>query len=266
MKKLMKCLLAVTMVLTLSGCGNKDDKVTMSGSTSMEKLLTAMNEAYLEETGVMVTAEYSGSGEGIKAVTEGKVNIGNSSRALKEEEKEAGVVENIVAIDGIAVILDKSNTVTDLTKEDLAKIYKGEITNWKELGGQDQNIVVIGREAGSGTRAAFEEIVNVKDACKYAQEIDNTGGVMAKVASIKGAIGYVSLDVVDDSVIAASINGVNATVENIKSGSYLLQRPFVMATKGEIKDQSKAVQNYFEFVKSDTGQKIIEKVGLITVE
>ena len=267
MKKIGKLLLVAMMVATLTGCGNqKDDKITMSGSTSMEKLMTAMNEAYLEETGTTVTCEYTGSGEGIKAIQDGKVTIGNSSRALKDEEKSSGIVENIVAIDGIAVVLDKSNTVTNLTKDDLARIYKGEITNWKELGGNDQNIVVIGREAGSGTRSAFEEIVNVKDQCQYAQEIDNTGGVMAKVASIPGAIGYVSLDVVDDTVTAATIEGVEATVDNIKSGKYLLQRPFVCATKGEISTQSKSVQDYFKFIESDAGQQIIEKVGLITVD
>lgn len=266
MKKMMKYLLVAIMAVSLVGCGNNKEKVTMSGSTSMQKLVTALNEVYAEETGIQITAEYTGSGEGIKAVSQGKVTIGNSSRALKEEEKSLGVVENIVAIDGIVVILDKTNIVTNLTKEQLASIYKGEITNWSQLGGADQQIVVIGREAGSGTRSAFEEIVGVADKCKYAQEIDNTGGVMTKVSSIPGAIGYVSLDVINDLVITPSIEGVLPTVENIKSGEYVLQRPFVMATNGEISQLPQNVQDYFKFIESETGQEIVKKVGLITVK
>ncbi len=270
MKKLFKSLMVAAVAVAITGCtstsGSANKPVTMSGSTSMEKLMSAMNEAYYNETQNEATAEYTGSGAGIEAVLNGTVNIGNSSRALKEEEKTKGAVENIVAIDGIAIIVDKANTVSNLTKEQLAKIYTGEITNWSELGGNDQNIVVIGREAGSGTRGAFEEILKVENNCKYAQEIDSTGAVMAKVASIPGAIGYVSLDVVDDTVKAMEIDGVVGNEENIKAGTYALQRPFVMVTNGEISKQDQAVQDYFKFVQSDKGQEIIKSVGLITVE
>lgn len=267
MKKLFKGLLIAAMAIAMTGCGSKqNDVVTATGSTSMEKLCKAMEEAYMEETGNEVQTEFTGSGAGIEGVLAGTVNIGNSSRALKDEEKSKGAVENIVAIDGIAVVVDKANTVTNLTKEQLSKIYTGEITNWSEVGGNDQNIVVIGRESGSGTRGAFEEILKIEDQCKYAQEIDSTGAVMAKVASIPGAIGYVSLDVVDDTVSALKLEGVEATEANIKSGDYLLQRPFVMATKGEISEQSKAVQDYFKFIQSEKGQEVIKSVGLITVD
>lgn len=270
MKKLLKSLMVVAVAFAITGCndsgGNTSNKpVTMAGSTSMEKMMTAMNESYYNETGNEATAQYTGSGAGIEAVLSGSVNIGNASRALKEEEKQKGAVENIVAIDGIAVVIDKANNVTNLTKDQLAKIYKGEIKNWSEVGGADQNIVVIGREAGSGTRGAFEEILKIENQCQYAQEIDSTGTVMAKVASIPGSIGYVSLDVVNDTVKALQIEGVEGNEENIKAGTYALQRPFVMVTKGEISTQDQAVQDYFKFIESDKGQEIIKSVGLITV-
>ncbi|MDO5410295.1 MAG: phosphate ABC transporter substrate-binding protein [Lachnospiraceae bacterium] len=241
--------------------------ITLSGSTSMEKLATAMAEAFMaEHTGVTVTPEFTGSSAGIEAVTAGTVNIGNSSRSLTDSEKAAGAVENIVAIDGIAVIADKENTVEDLTKEQLTKIYKGEVKNWSELGGPNEAVVVIGRENGSGTRGAFEELLEVEDACKYANELDSTGAVLAKVASTPGAIGYVSLDVLDDSVKAMKLEGVEATADNIKAGKYFLSRPFVMATKGEISEQSELVQAFFDFVKSDAGKKVVAGAGLITVD
>lgn len=241
--------------------------ITMTGSTSMEKYASAMNEAFMMAyPDVTAEAQYTGSGAGIEAVAAGTVDIGNSSRALKEEEKQNGVVENIVAIDGIGIITDKQNTVTNLTTEDISKIYKGEVKNWSELGGPDQAIVVIGREAGSGTRGAFEEIVAVEGQCQYAQEIDSTGAVMAKVASTPGAIGYVSLDVIDDTVNTLSINGVVPTTQTIQDGSYTLTRPFVMATKGEIAQQSLAVQAYFDFIHSEAGQAVIEQVGLTSAK
>ncbi|MDY3255484.1 MAG: substrate-binding domain-containing protein, partial [Lachnospiraceae bacterium] len=165
--------------------------------------------------------------------------------------------------DGIAVIAEKSNTVTDISAEDLAKVYKGEVSNWKDLGGDDQPIVVIGREAGSGTRDAFEELMEVKDACVYAQELDSTGAVLAKVASTPGAIGYVSLDVVDDTVIGLKIDGVEPTEEQILAGNYVLQRPFVMATTGELSEQNEIVKAWFDYIGSETGKEIIKKVGLI---
>lgn len=241
--------------------------ISMVGSTSMEKLANALSEAFMEEyPDVTVTAEFVGSGAGIEAVTNGTADIGNSSRSLKDEEKAAGVVENVVAIDGIAVCVDPANEVADLTKEQLTNIYNGTVTNWKEVGGADEPIIVIGREAGSGTRGAFEELVDLKDACKYANELDSTGAVIAKVASTPGAIGYASLDALDDSVKALSLEGVEATAENIKAGNYFLSRPFVMATKGEISEQNDLVQAWFDFVLGDEGQQVASEVGLITVK
>lgn len=238
--------------------------VTLAGSTSMEKLANAMNEAFMEKyPNVSVTAEFTGSSAGIESLEAGSVDIGDASRALSDDEKSQGVVENIVAIDGIAVITDTANTVTDIKSEDLAKVYTGEITNWKDLGGPDEQIVVIGREAGSGTRDAFEELMDVKDSCKYAQELDSTGAVLAKVAATPGAVGYVSLDVLDDTVNGLKINSVEPTEDNILAGDYVLQRPFVMATKGEISEQSKQVQAYFDFINSADGQNVIKSVGLI---
>ena len=241
--------------------------LSMVGSTSMEKLANALSEAFMEEyPDVTVTAEFVGSGAGIEAVTNGTADIGNSSRSLKDEEKATGVVENVVAIDGIAVCVDPANEVADLTKEQLTNIYNGTITNWKEVGGADEPIIVIGREAGSGTRGAFEELVDLQDACKYANELDSTGAVIAKVASTPGAIGYASLDALDDSVKALSLEGVEATAENIKAGNYFLSRPFVMATKGEISEQNDLVQAWFDFVLGDEGQQVASEVGLITVK
>ena len=238
--------------------------VTLAGSTSMEKLANAMNEAFMEKyPNVSATAEFTGSSAGIESLAAGSVDIGDASRALSDDEKGQGIVENIVAIDGIAVITDTDNTITDIKSEDLAKVYTGEITNWKDLGGKDEQIVVIGREAGSGTRDAFEELMDVKDSCKYAQELDSTGAVLAKVAATPGAIGYVSLDVLDDTVNGLQINSVEPTEENILAGTYVLQRPFVMATKGEISEQSKQVQAYFDFINSEDGQNVIKSVGLI---
>ena len=241
--------------------------ISMVGSTSMEKLANALSEAFMEEhPDVTVTAEFVGSGAGIEAVTNGTTDIGNSSRNLKDEEKAAGVVENVVAIDGIAVCVDPANEVADLTKEQLTNIYNGTVTNWKEVGGADEPIIVIGREAGSGTRGAFEELVDLVDGCKYANELDSTGAVIAKVASTPGAIGYASLDALDDSVKALSLEGVEATAENIKAGNYFLSRPFVMATKGEISEQNDLVQAWFDFVLGDEGQQVASEVGLITVK
>ena len=281
MKKLLTVLLAVLMVLGLSACSNNSaadrntdkennqietlsGKLSLSGSTSMEKVCEALAETFMEKyPDVTVTVEYTGSGAGIESVTNKMVDIGNSSRALKDTEKEKGVVENVIAIDGIAVITNNSNEVENLTKEDLIKIYTGEIKNWKELGGKDENIVVLGREAGSGTRGAFEELLGIVDSCVYAGELDSTGGVKAKVSSTEGTIGYVSLDVVDDTVKALKLDGVEATEANIKAGSYLLSRPFVMATNGEISAQNEIVQTWFDYIKSAKGQEVIKSVGLI---
>lgn len=246
--------------------GKLSGTLTISGSTSMEKLANIAIEAFmLKYPDVMASAEFVGSSTGVEQVIARAVDIGNASRNLKDSEKEAGAVENIIAIDGIAVIVDKSNTVVELTKEQLISIYTGEINNWSELGGSDQPIVVVGRESGSGTRGAFEEILGIEDQAAYANEINSTGGVMAKVASTPGAIGYVSLDIIDETVSAVALDGVAVTSDNIKAGDYFLSRPFVMATAGEISDQSEIVRNFFEFISSDEGKELIEKVGLISV-
>lgn len=241
--------------------------IALAGSTSMEKLANAVAESFMEKyPNVTVTAEFTGSSAGIESLLAGSADIGDASRALKDSEKEAGAVENIVAIDGIAVVTDTDNAVADLTKDQLISIYTGQTTNWSELGGADEAIVVVGREAGSGTRGAFEELLDIADQCTYANELDSTGAVMAKVASTPGAIGYVSLDVVDDTVKAFSLEGVEATADNIKAGNYFLSRPFVMATKGEISEQNELVQTLFDYLSSDEGKSVIAGVGLITVD
>ena len=278
MKKLGALLLACVLSLSLVGCGGNSSgdtagasnteisgKVSLDGSTSMEKFVNALKEAMAEKyPNLTLEPQFTGSGTGIQSVIAGTADIGDSSRALKDEEKAQGLVENIVAIDGIAVVVDKNNTVTNLTKDQLVKIYTGEITNWKEVGGADQKIVVIGREASSGTRGAFEEILDIEEKCKYAQELNETGAVMAAVAATPGAIGYVSLDNVDDSVIALQLDGVAPSEATVKDGSYALQRPFVMATKGEIKDQNEQVKAVFEFIDSEEGQAVIKSVGLVS--
>lgn len=285
MKRRIIAIMAAVSLMTfgLVGCGSespqsadaaeqgKNEKsvelngtIQLAGSTSMEKLCEAMSESFMERNpGVTVTVEYTGSGAGLESLAAGSVDIGNASRGLKDEEKASGVVENIVAIDGIAVITNKSCSIKDVTSKDLAKIYSGEITDWAELGGEEQPIVVIGREAGSGTRDAFEELLEVKDVCAYAQELDSTGAVLAKVATTPGAIGYVSLDVVDDTVSGLKIDGVEPTEEEILAGNYMLQRPFVMATKGEISEQNDLVQAWFNYINSDDGKEVIKQVGLI---
>ena len=248
------------------GTSNADlsGSISLAGSTSMEKLCEALKESFMEQNpNVTVSVEYTGSGAGIESVTAGSVDIGDSSRALTDDEKANGIEENIVAIDGIAVITDKDNSVTELTSDDLKKIYTGEVTNWNELGGNDEAIVVIGREAASGTRGAFEELLDIADQCKYAQELDSTGAVLAKVGSTPGAIGYVSLDVLDDTVTAMNLDGVEPTEDNIVAGKYLLSRPFVMATKGKVDEQNDLVKAWFDYVNSDAGKEVIKSVGLI---
>ena len=271
--------IAIIGIFTLIGCANKDKSntnksnailsgsITMAGSTSMEKFATALSEAFMKENSkVTINAEYIGSSAGIESLITGNVQIGNASRPLKDSELEAGVVENIVAIDGIAVVTNPNNKVTNLSTEELAKIYKGEISNWEELGGDDLPIVVVGREAGSGTRGAFEELLGIEEQCDYANEFDSTGAVKAKAASTKGAIGYVSFDVLDDTVNTFTLNGVAPNEETIQSGEYVLRRPFIMATTGEINSQSPEIQALFDYIKSDKGQALIESVGLFTAE
>ncbi len=262
-------LAAALMVTNICGCGASGDKalsgkISLAGSTSMQKVCEALMEGYMEKNEqVTVTTEYTGSGAGLESLASGSVDIGNASRHVKDTEKENGLVENVIALDGIAVIVNKANTVTDLTKDELIKVYQGEVKNWSELGGKDEAIVVIGRENGSGTRDAFEELLKLNDACAYAQELDSTGGVLAKVAATDGAIGYVSLDVVDSSVTAVKLDGVEASEAQILAGNYLLQRPFVMATKGSIEEQNELVKDWFAYLATEEGKSIIRKAGLI---
>lgn len=284
--KHMKKILALAMcgamaAVAFTGCSNNgttsgtseggntsvSGTITMTGSTSMMNLCEALKEVVPEALpGVTLDAQYTGSGAGIEGVTAGTVDIGNASRALTDEEKANGIVENVVAIDGIAVVVNPANTVTNLTTDQLKQIYTGAITNWSEVGGPDESIVVVGRESGSGTRGAFEELLEIEDQCAYAQELDSTGGVATTVSSTEGAIGYLSLDALDDTVKSVQIDGVDATEENIVAGTYPLQRPFVMATKGEISEQSELVQAFFDFVYSEQGQDVVKQVGLITVD
>ena len=272
MKKILLILAGLFVIANaFTACGNEstglNGTITLNGSTSMNKLANALKEGYMEANpGVTVNVEFTASGTGIQAAIDGTADIGNSSRALKSEELSAGLVENVVAIDGIAIIANKDVKVTDITSEQLAKVYKGEIKNWKELGGKDTPIVVVGRESGSGTRGAFEELLEVEDVCAYAQEIDSTGGVLSTVANTPGAIGYISLDVIDETVNVMAIDGVVASEKNIVAGSYMLSRPFVMATKGEITAQSELVQSFFAYIESEEGQAIIKQVGLILPE
>ena len=289
--KTLGILAAATLLMgSFAGCGNSastegndasndttaeasaDDKnaeslsgtISLAGSTSMEKVCESLMEGFMEKyPDITVTTEYTGSGAGLEALAAGSIDIGNSSRHVKEEESSNGLVENVIALDGIAVIVDVGNSTVELTSDQLAQIYKGELTNWSELGGDDEAIVVIGRESGSGTRDAFEELLEVADECKYAQELDSTGAVLAKVASTPGAIGYVSLDVVDDTVNSIVLDGSAATEEEILAGNYKLSRPFVMATKGEISNQSDLVQTWFDYINSAEGQEIIKGAGLI---
>lgn len=278
MKKLLSLALALVLSMSLVGCGNSSSgdssssedlsgKISLNGSTSMEKFVTALGEAFQEKyPNVTVEPQFTGSTSGIEALVNGTCDIADSSRSLTDDEKNKGLVENVVAIDGIAVIVNPNNTAENLTKQQLTDIYTGKITNWKEVGGKDESIVVVGRESASGTRGAFEELLGIEDKCKYAQEIDSTGGVVAKISQISGGIGYVSLDTVDDTVKAIKLEGVEATEENIKADKYFLKRPFVMATKGEIKEQSELVQALFEYIDSDEGQAILKEVGLISAK
>ncbi|WP_270640280.1 phosphate ABC transporter substrate-binding protein [Longibaculum muris] len=267
--KVISLVFLVVIGLTIFGCQAKAEdpyhKVSLDGSTSMEKLMNALREGVNEEyPSLQLEPQFTGSSSGIEAVLQHRADIGNSSRALKASEKKKGLVENIVAIDAIAVITSKDNPVNNLTRQQLIDIYKGKIRNWQEVGGNNQPIVVIGREAGSGTRVAFEELLKIEEQCQYANEYNETGPVMAKVGSISGAIGYVSLDVLDESVKALSIDNVEVNQESIQSGKYLLQRPFVMATYGPIEKQRKEVQDVFYYLQSPKGQKIIQSVGLMS--
>lgn len=286
MKKIIT--LATTMALTLSlfaGCGSKTNnaastgssasdssasstqKVTGSvstdGSTSMQKVIGSLGEAFQNETGIGFTYNPTGSGSGIKAVSEGRCDIGLSSRNLKEEEIASGLTATILAYDGIAVIVNPENPVSDLSLEDISKIYSGEITNWSEVGGNDAEVVLIGREAGSGTRDGFESITGTEDICKYRQELTSTGDVITAVSQNPDAIGYASAASVKDTVKALTVDGIAATEEAIRDGSYVVQRPFVLVTKKDTA-LSPAAQKFFDYITSADASEIISSAGVVS--
>ena len=263
MKKLICMILAMVMALSLVACGDKEEKVVSTdGSTSMQKVINALGEAFMEETGATFTYNATGSGTGIKAVKDGTCDIGLSSRYLKDEEKAEGLQETILAIDGIAIIVNPENPVSDLSLETIAKIYTGEITNWSEVGGNDAEIVLIGREAGSGTRDGFESITDTEDACQYRQELTSTGDVITTVSQNPGAIGYASVASVKDTVKAVTVDGVAPTEETIKDGSYVVQRPFVLVTKtGE--ELSNSAFKFFNYITSADANEIISAAGVV---
>ena len=238
--------------------------LSMNGSTSMEKVIKAVNGAFMEKNkGVTVNLNLTGSGTGIQEASEGKCDIGNSSRKLKDEESEK-LDATVVGLDGIALVVNPVNKLEDISLEDLAKVYSGEITNWKELGGDDKAIVVIGREDGSGTRDGFESIVMGDKEPKYAQELESTGSVINAVATTDGAIGYASLANVDETVKALKVGGVEATEENVKSGAYEVQRPFICATlKGS---DNKLAKAYLDFILSEEGQALVLAQGAVPVK
>lgn len=265
MKKFISILLVGALALSLAACdGNSETlpgKVATDGSTSMEKVIGALKETYEgENKGVEVTYNPTGSSAGITAVAEGRCDIGLSSRNLKDAEVEQGLVGTPLAFDGIAVIINPENTVEDLTVEQIAAVYRGEITNWSEVGGIDAEIVCIGRDASSGTRSGFEEIVGVEDECQYRQELTSNGDVLTTVAGNPGAIGYASVATVKDTVKALKVGGVAPTNETVKDGSYAIQRPFLLVTKGELTGTAKA---FFDFITSGQANEVIIAAGVV---
>ena len=280
MKKIIALVLTALLALSLVACGSEsktddtktDDQpaaltgtVSTDGSTSMEKVIGALSESFMaQNSGVTVNYNPTGSGSGITAVQEGTCDIGLSSRALKDEEKSAGLKETVLAYDGIAIIVHPDNPVSDLSVEQLAKLYTGEITNWKDVGGNDAEVVLIGREAASGTRDGFESITGTKDKCQYRQELTSTGDVITAVSQNPDAIGYASLASVKDSVKAMNVDGVTPSEATVKDGSYKVQRPFVLVTM-EGKELSPAAQAFFDYAISSDAASIIAKAGAVAV-
>lgn len=263
MKKIISLLtVAVLLVCSLTACGGNKESVATDGSTSMDKVIGALSEAFEENEGITVTYNATGSGAGIQAVQEGRCDIGLASRNLKDEEKASGLEGTVLAYDGIAVIVNPENPVSDLDVETIAKIYTGEIKNWKEVGGNDAEIVLIGREGGSGTRDGFESITDTEDKCKYRQELTSTGDVITTVASNPNAIGYASLASVKGTVKALSVDGVKPSEATIKDGSYVVQRPFVLVTKKDAK-LSESAQKFFDYITSEAANEIISGAGVV---
>ena len=273
MKKLICIALTLIMALSLAACGGNETAdaqtgklsgtVSTDGSTSMEKVVGGLGEMFMElNSGVTFTYNPTGSGSGIKAVQEGRCDIGLASRNLKAAEAESGLTETVLAYDGIAVIVNLENPVSDLDVETIAKIYTGEITNWSEVGGGDAEIVLIGREAGSGTRDGFESITDTEDACQYRQELTSTGDVITAVSQNPGAIGYASVASVKDSVKALTVGGVAPSNETILDGTYVIQRPFVMVTKADAQ-LSAAAQAFFDYALSAEAHELIIAAGVV---
>ena len=284
MKKFIALLLAAVLTLALAACGSKNDTntdanadntnddstkttitgtVATDGSTSMEKVIGALSESFMANNAdATVTYNPTGSGSGITAVQEGTCDIGLSSRALKDEEKAAGLKETVLAYDGIAIIVHPDNPVSDLTIEQIAQLYTGEITNWKDVGGNDAQVVLIGREAASGTRDGFESITGTKEKCLYRQELTSTGDVITAVSQNPDAIGYASLASIKDSVKALNVDGVTPSEATVKDGSYKVQRPFVLVTV-EGKTLSPAAQSFFDYATSPAAADIIAKAGAV---
>lgn len=275
MKKVLSLVLVLAIAATaLVGCGSKqkssDTSVTgtvaTDGSTSMEKVIGALGEAFMKaNSGITFTYNPTGSGSGITAVSEGRCDIGLSSRNLKDEEKANGLEQTVLALDGIAVIVNPQNKAEDLTLSQIADIYTGKIKNWKEVGGADAEIVLICREAGSGTRDGFETITETADKCKYRQELTSTGDVITTVAGNPNAIGYASLAAIKDSVKALKVDGVTPTEETVKDGSYKVQRPFVLVTKKDAKLSAPA-QKFFDYATSAEVKDIISSAGAVSVK
>lgn len=265
MKKII-CLLvsAVFAVGCLAGCaGGGESTVSTDGSTSMSRVIGALGEAFeADHPGIQVAYNATGSGSGIKAVEEGRCDIGLSSRSLKQEEKDAGLSETVLAYDGIAVIVHPDNPISDLTLEQIADIYTGKIDNWSQLGGTDGEIVLIGREANSGTRDGFESITGTQEACLYRQELSSTGDVIATVAANPNAIGYASLASLKESVKALRVEGVVPSEETVRDGSYGVQRPFVLVTKTDA-SLSPAAQSFFDYATSAGAGEIISAAGVV---
>ena len=262
-KRFFSLFLSIAMVFAFSACGKSKNTVVTDGSTSMEKVIGALGESFKNENSdISFTYNPTGSGAGIKAVTEGTCDIGLSSRYLKDEEKANGLSETILAFDGIAIIVNPENPVYDLSIETLAKIFTGEIRNWSEIGGNDGEIVLIGREAASGTRDGFESIVGVEGVCQYRNELTSTGDVITTVAGNPGAIGYASLASLKDSVKALSVNGIVPSEETVKDGSYPIQRPFILVTKTD-SPLSESAQKFFDYALSKEAFEIIYAMGVV---
>lgn len=265
MKKILSMMMTLLLILpVMTGCSNEGSKsVTTDGSTSMQKVIGGLGEAFQSETGISFTYNPTGSGSGIQAVSEGRCDIGLSSRELKEEEKNSGLVGTVLAYDGIALIVNTENTVVDLTLEQIAKIYTGEIKNWSEVGGKDQEIVLIGREAGSGTRDGFEAITDTEDKCAYRQQLTSTGDVITAVSQNPGAIGYASVASVKDTVKVVRVDGVTPSEETIKNGSYVVQRPFLLVTSSNT-ELSESAQKLFDYITSEQAKSIISDAGVVS--